>query len=589
MRKGLNLLLLLSAFLLDQTSFGKAEHVFEIAKQQVKKNFQGSLEFINHFEDGIRKEIFLNKKITNQDFNQQADILKASQDLIAANNERINGGKRIFTCKDKERAYGGPQDVLHFFPVEVGQLDSRNQTRTSIKGNCFRDITFQYVHYMVGDQIKQVKIIIEAKNPKGLFCKDWFLIAHQEFYHFETIFMKGKHEFVFNNLNKDARQSIDVNKIRIYQFCDDYQDTFMSIFHTLELFIGALTMHKDWPKPFNMVIPDYMINANLDFLKHSMEYDMPPRGYDQIEVKEEDVKPGDVFGIMRLDGLDPIIMYGAGGTIGHCAIAVSFNDEIYMIEVQDAWYWPKATVQKNKLQDWIRYAKDAQYHVSHFRLNKLARSMFNNTKAQEFFNQTEGIAYGFHNFLFAWLDTPNDNNPPVLPPGMLANTFSLVETISPEVVDIFMNQALNKRLGTKGLTLSQISVEAAKRNLTLDDVIAMPELDGWEYEGLEPKDGRSYVCSTYVTAVMKAAGVFGDMIFNPGEQTPRDMYQLTIFETTSTWRSKKCQETEPNTPWCQILGAYKMSFPGFSTVKPYPHMNERCPSIAPKYERTEGC
>lgn len=62
-----------------------------------------------------------------------------------------------------------------------------------------------------------------------------------------------------------------------------------------------------------------------------------------------------------------------------------------------------------------------------------------------------------------------------------------------------------------------IAIEAAKRNLTVDDVIAMPEIEGWEYEGIKPRDGRAYVCSTYLTAVYKAAGLFGDMAYNPGE------------------------------------------------------------------------
>jgi hypothetical protein len=39
----------------------------------------------------------------------------------------------------------------------------------------------------------------------------------------------------------------------------------------------------------------------------------------------------------------------------------------------------------------------------------------------------------------------------------------------------------------------------------------MPEKDGWLYEGIEPRDGESYVCSSYIVAIFKAAGLFGDM------------------------------------------------------------------------------
>ena len=56
-----------------------------------------------------------------------------------------------------------------------------------------------------------------------------------------------------------------------------------------------------------------------------MGYKMEKRNYDLIEVDPEDVLPGDVFGITRLDGLDPLMMYATGGSINKCAIAIEFN------------------------------------------------------------------------------------------------------------------------------------------------------------------------------------------------------------------------------------------------------------------------
>lgn len=43
---------------------------------------------------------------------------------------------------------------------------------------------------------------------------------------------------------------------------------------------------------------------------------------------------------MRLDGLDPMIMYGTGAKIGHNVMALRFDGELYVVESQDAWYWP---------------------------------------------------------------------------------------------------------------------------------------------------------------------------------------------------------------------------------------------------------
>ena len=73
----------------------------------------------------------------------------------------------------------------------------------------------------------------------------------------------------------------------------------------------------------------------------------------------------------------------------------------------------------------------------------------------------------------------------------------------------------------------------------------------------------------------KAAGVFGDLAqeINCGELTNADDVILQIFRGDFT----------------QIAGAYTMYIPGFNTRKPYAHMDEKCPSLAPGYERPEDC
>jgi len=40
------------------------------------------------------------------------------------------------------------------------------------------------------------------------------------------------------------------------------------------------------------------------------------------------------------------------------------------------------------------------------------------------------------------------------------------------------------------------------------------------------------VCSSFVTAVWKAAGLFGDYEINATEWTPKDVYQVNFFNTT---------------------------------------------------------
>lgn len=85
--------------------------------------------------------------------------------------------------------------------------------------------------------------------------------------------------------------------------------------------------------------------------------------------------------------------------------------------------------------------------------------------------------------------------------------------------------------------------------MTLEDVMAMPEKDGWIYHGSKPRDGLSYVCSAYVIAVLKAAGVFDDLEINATEFTPRDLYAVNIYDLNFE-RPEICHKADPDQPFC---------------------------------------
>jgi hypothetical protein len=83
-----------------------------------------------------------------------------------------------------------------------------------------------------------------------------------------------------------------------------------------------------------------MEKANVKFLKDNIGLDLVERPVQKVEIDPDTIQSGDFFGIMRLDGLDPMIMYGTGSKIGHNVMALRFDGELYVVESQDAWYWP---------------------------------------------------------------------------------------------------------------------------------------------------------------------------------------------------------------------------------------------------------
>ena len=335
-------------------------------------------------------------------------------------------------------------------------------------------------------------------------------------------------------------------------------------------------------------MPPYMENATLDFLRESMGLVMQKRETPKVQIDPDLIQSGDFLPVMRLEGLGAMIMYGTGSHISHSTMALRFDGELYVVESQGSGFWPVAGIQRTKWADWIRQAENSDFHVSWLPLKPELRDSFDEKAANDFFFQTEGLPYGYHNFLYGWVDTANDNWPPLLAKEIVPVAFKLFEDLEPEKAYIFFTEALNKRLGVEGKTISQIAEIAAGRGMSVEDVMAMVEQDGWEYSGIEPKDGQAYVCSAYVAAMYKAGGLFGENEVNATEFVPRDIYNLNFFDENFT-RPDECVSADPDLPYCQLIGKYRMELPGYNLVEPYSHMNESCTINWPSYSRDEGC
>lgn len=115
----------------------------------------------------------------------------------------------------------------------------------------------------------------------------------------------------------------------------------------------------------------------------------------------------------------------------------------------------------------------------------------------------------------------------------------------------------------------------------------MVEMDGWKYSG-QYHDGESMVCSSFVAGLWKAAGLFDGYTVQAVEFSPKDVYQVDFFNKTNA-RPLQCQEADPGSPFCQLLGKYRMTFPGWSSIPLYDHMNDHCESVAPAFYRPDRC
>lgn len=256
--------------------------------------------------------------------------------------------------------------------------------------------------YQGGDE---VHLTVKTHNPRNLTCSDFFLFGNTEISHVEDFWFRGTHKLTFKLPTKDSEVDLENFGLEAYLFCEDLQDELLSLFTSLKAFVGGLGLHGKVPL-FQPHVPEYMEKANLDFLKWSQNIEFEERPIQKVEIDENEIQSGDYFAVMRLDGLDPMIMYGTGSRSGHSVMALRFDDGLYIIESQDAWYWPVHRIQRNKFSEWIRNAENCDFHMVHMPLSDEKRAQFNETAAREFFWRTEGLPYGYHNFLYSWIDTP---------------------------------------------------------------------------------------------------------------------------------------------------------------------------------------
>ena len=481
------------------------------------------------------------------------------------------------------RPYHKTAEPWYWAPVFRAKMKKVGE-KYSFKSRCFEK------NIVAFKEMSKDKIILTLDNyeKSETWCSEMFIFHTSDHNFLQFVAFEGHHEIVLKRITKDDKDEIKMNGIKLYGFCTGLVNTVKSFFVTLKAFYGGLGLdpHAKNPK-FRPSIPKDMEKVNLRILELFNHYTPERRKNNTIvNFDKHTVHSGDFIMISRFDGLDPMIMMGAGGRSGHSVVCSWIDDELYVLESQSGWYWPKSGIQRNKWEDWLQWAHNADFNAILLPLREEYRNKFNNTKALEWFeNEVEGLNYGYHNFLATWIDTVDRNLPFVATQEIVEFLFSLASKIYSPISDLMITENINIRLGKQNLTFQQAIAEAARQNKTFEELMAEPEPEGVVYS-----DGLNYVCSCFVVAFWKHGGLFGDIDFSPNEFGPRDIYMLDIFDK-NVERPPECVEDNPDLPYCQIMGKFIITLEDgvYSSIKPYAHMNERCPSQGPDFIREDGC
>ena len=481
-----------------------------------------------------------------------------------------------------KRPYHKTAEPWYFVPMFRAKMKTVGE-KYSFSSRCFAKNIVSF------KEMTKDKIILSLENSQKTetWCSELFIFHTSNHNFLQFVAFEGYHEIVLKRITQDDKDEIKVNGIKLYGFCAGLVNTVKSFLLTLKAFYGGLGIDPNDKNPrFRPNIPKDMERANLRILELFNHYTPERRNNTLVTFDKKYIHSGDFIMISRMDGIDPLIMIGTGGRSGHSVVCSWIDDELYVLESQDGWYWPKKGIQRNKFDDWIKWAYAADFNVILLPLREEYRNKFDNEKALKWFEtEAEGLNYGYHNFISTWIDTEYDNFPIFTTAEITEFLFSLVSLVYPAGSDLFVTENVNLKIGTKNLTFQQVIAEAARKGYSFEQVLAMPEEEGLQYS-----DGTNYVCSCFVIAFWEHGGMFDGLKILPNEFGPRDVYMLDVYDKNATL-PQECIDDNPDLPYCQLMGKFIITLEDglYSSIKPYDHMNERCKSQGPDFIREDGC
>jgi hypothetical protein len=492
--------------------------------------------------------------------------------------------------------------------VRQGMLLSAGNATVQWESRCWK-LNTASISAVSGGYELEIKV---SGSKDGLWpfgCADYYMFAnvqHLELATFPTP-VPGNKKYLFK-LNGTAAEQWDLHTkgVRINLFRGSVHDVVNSVTKTVELLTPLIGKCCKAPSAA-------ATKANLDFLTKYRALPMAPRTAGMLNVSDGFIQSGDFLGVIRLDGLDPMLAWAMGSTTGHTCITMRDEaNELHVLEsTTNGSYWPVNGIQSTPFETWMQQAQTAGHHVVHVPLSDAARAKFDADKAWKFFGTQDHLDYGYGTLLVGWVDSIGGNFPCLPPYEASAEygdddtgfclTWELVEVLFPiasnmeaAVSQIYL-EAWNHRVGVQAtgpdcegcLSPADVLQKCDTLKIPSNEMFMIPEKDEWSYSQTynngTKTQGTAMVCDVFVCRMWKAGGIFGDMDLDCGEFTNLDAYDLDILDPAPAKKPTQCAINDPENPHCQLLGKHKMQLNNVGKKTPFPHMAEKCVGRAPDY------
>ncbi|AET00448.1 hypothetical protein MtrunA17_Chr5g0443721 [Medicago truncatula] len=471
--------------------------------------------------------------------------------------------------------------AVDILPVFVAAASSPNNT-PEWKGACFyKNQAWMEFHNKTGSQFGGGTLHLKVSNAHSYTCMDIYIFATPYRVTWDYYFLSREHTLEIKEWDGRAEYEYVKNHgLSIFLMKAGMLGTLQALWEVFPLFTNT-----GWGE-----------KSNIGFMEKHMGASFETRSQPWVtNISVDDIHSGDFLAVSKIRGrwgaFETLEKWVSGAYAGHTAVCLRDSDgklwvgesghenekgeDIIAMIAWDEWW------------DFELNKDDSNPHIALLPLHPDMRARFNETAAWEYALSMDGQPYGYHNMIFSWIDTLSGNYPPPLDANVVACVMTIWSQLQPAYAANMWNEALNKRLGTKGLDLPEVLVEVEKRGSSFAELLTIPEQDDWTYS-----DGKSTSCVAFILAMYKEAGLFDPIAssIQVTEFTIKDAYLLNFFENNSSRLPTWCNDGDTvKLPYCQIKGKYRMELPGYNTMQPYPHMNERCPSLPTKYSRTKNC
>uniref|UniRef100_A0A1D1Z7L2 Uncharacterized protein n=1 Tax=Anthurium amnicola TaxID=1678845 RepID=A0A1D1Z7L2_9ARAE len=475
------------------------------------------------------------------------------------------------------------RSAVDLLPSFVGFANSSSSdARLQWKGACFYETSaWLEFHNRSGSPFGGGTLHIKTHKPHSWTCMDLYIFATPYRATWDYYFLAREHTLDFEKWEEEAEyEYVKHNGISIFLMESGMLGTLHALWDVFPLFSNT-----GWGE-----------SSNLAFLQKHMGASFEQRPQPWVSnVSVEDLHSGDLLVLSKIrgrwGGFETLEKWVTGSYAGHSVVCLRDSDgKLWIGESGNENEKGEDIIAVLPWDKWWNFEltkDDSDPHIALLPLHPDMRAKFNETAAWEYARSMSGKPYGFHNMIFSWIDTIEDNYPPPLNAHLVASFMTVWNQLQPNYAPNLWNEGLNIRLGTEGLSLAQIIVESEKQGLSFAGLLTIPEQDNWTYS-----DGKSASCIGFILQMYKEAGLFGTNAssIQVTEFTIKDAYTLKFFEDNSTRLPEWCKEGDGTVlSFCQIRGKYRMELPGYNSMLPYPHMNEQCPSLPPDYRRPKGC